>query len=113
MKLVPLAAALCLLSGSALAEADAAAGLAAIQALGQLNGQALACSQMAMSGQSKSLMIKHAPKTRNYGEVFEAATSAAYLEQGRDQDTCPKPVEFAARLSELSGRLQATLPAAQ
>lgn len=116
MKRISLIAGLCLFAGSALAQSDAAdnaAGLAAIQALGKLNGQALACSQMAVSGQSKSLMIKHAPKTRRYGEAFEEATNAAYLEQGKDQDGCPKPVEFSARLSELSGRLQATLPAAR
>lgn len=114
MNRITLFAALCLLACSALAEPDAsAAAQAAVQALGQLNGQALACRQMAVSAQSKSLMIKHAPKTRRYGEIFEEATNDAYLEQGKDQDTCLKPAEFAARLSELSARLQATLPAAQ
>lgn len=112
MKRIALTAALCLLAGPSFAEADAAAGLAVIQDLGRVNGQALACSEMAVSGQIKSLMIKHAPKTRRYGELFEEATNAAYLEQGKDQDGCPKRVEFAAKISELSGRLQATLPVA-
>jgi len=113
MKRIALAAALCLLAGAALAEAAAAAGLAAIQDLGRVNGQALACSEMATAGQAKALMIKHAPKTRRYGEAFEEATNAAFLAQGKGQDGCPKSVEFAARLSELSGRLSATLPAGQ
>lgn len=113
MKRIPLIAVLCLLAGAALAEVDASAGLAAIQDLGRVNGQALACGQMATSSQSKQLMIRHAPKTRRYGELFEEATNAAFLRQGKDQDSCPQPAEFAARLSELAGRLQATLPAAQ
>lgn len=112
MKRITFTAVFCLLAASAFAESDGAAGLAALQDLGRLNGQALACAQIASSGKAKSLMIKHAPKTRHYGEVFEEATNAAYLAQGKDPDSCPQPIEFAARLSELSGRLQATLPAA-
>jgi hypothetical protein len=112
MKCIALLTLLALIVGPALA-ADPEAGLAAIQELGRVNGQALACSQMAVSSQAKKLMIQHSPKTRRYGEVFEEATNAAYLEQGKEQDRCPKPMDFSARLSELSERLQATLPAAQ
>jgi len=86
------------------------AGMAALQNLGQLNGQALACTQMAFSGKAKALMIKHAPKTRRYGEVFEEATNASFLEQGKALDRCPAPKEFDRRLSELAARLQTTLP---
>ena len=112
MKSIALFAALLSITGSTMAtEPDA--GLATIQDLGRVNGQALACSQMAISGQAKKLMIKHSPKTRRYGEVFEEATNAAYLEQGKDQDNCPKPADFSARITEISGRLQAMLPAAQ
>lgn len=113
MKRIALSAALCLLAGATLADADADAGLAAIQDLGRVNGQALACGEMASAGQAKSLMIRHAPKTRRYGEAFEEATNAAFLTQGKDQDGCPQPAAFAARLAELSGRLRAALPAAQ
>ena len=111
MKRIALLAALVL--STAPVVADPEAGLAAIQDLGRVNGQALACSEMATAGQAKALMIKHAPKTRRYGEAFEEATNAAFLAQGKGQDGCPKPVEFSARLSELTGRLSATLPAGQ
>lgn len=93
--------------------ADVEAGLAAIQDLGSLNGQALACGQLASAGQVKALMIRHAPKTRRYGEVFETATNASYLKQGENQDGCPQAAEFAAKVRELAARLQASLPAAQ
>lgn len=112
MKRIALLATLVLITGPLLA-ADSEAGLAAIQELGRVNGQALACGQMATSGQAKKLMIRHAPKTRRYGELFEEATNAAFLMQGKDQNSCPQPEAFAGKLSELSGRLQATLPAAQ
>ena len=80
MNRLSLFALLTLLAGTAAAEPEAA--LAAIADLGRLNGQALACSQMAAAGQAKSLMIRHAPKTRRYGEAFEEATNAAFLAQG-------------------------------
>jgi hypothetical protein len=110
MKRTVLLAALALIAGPV--AADSAAGFAAIQDLGRVNGQALACSQMAISSQSKQLMIRHAPKTRLYGEAFEETTNAAFLRQGQGPDNCPQPVEFVARISELAGRLQATLPVA-
>lgn len=112
MKRISLLVSLLLIAVPAFA-ADPDAGLAAIQDLGRLNGQALACGEMATSGKAKALMIRHAPKTRRYGELFEEATNAAFLTQGKDTDGCPKAVEFSARLAELGGRLQATLPAAQ
>ncbi|MBL8394492.1 MAG: hypothetical protein JNK99_07015 [Candidatus Accumulibacter sp.] len=102
---------LLLLAGTAVADPEAA--LTVIGDLGWLNGQALACGQMASSGQAKALMIRHAPKTRRYGEAFEQQTSDAFLVQGQEPDRCPAPDAFAARLSELSARLQAVLPAVQ
>ena len=112
MKPIAFFVALTLIALPAFAETPEA-GLAALQELGRLNGQALACSQMGLSGKAKALMIKHSPKTRRYGEVFEEATNAAFLEQGKNADSCPSANDFAGRLSALSTRLQATLPATQ
>ncbi len=112
MKRIALLVSLVLITAPVVA-AEPEEGLLAIQDIGRLNGQALACGEMATSGKAKALMIRHAPKTRRYGELFEEATSAAFLAQGKGQDSCPQPAEFAARLFELSGRLQATLPVAQ
>ena len=102
---------LIILAGPAAAGVDAvAAALAAIGDLGRLNGQALACSQMGSASQAKTLMIRHAPKTRRYGEVFEERTSEAFLAQGGDLTICPSAAEFSRRLDELSLRLQSLLP---
>lgn len=111
MKNFLLIAALLLSAGPVLA--DPAVGLDAIEDLGRLNGRALACGQMAVSGQVKALMIKHAPKTRRYGEVFEEATNAAYLAQGGEQGNCPSPAEFASQRDQVATRLQTALPAVQ
>ena len=113
MKHISLLTALCLCAGSALAEPDAAAGLTSIQTLGRINGQALACSQLSISGETRSLMMKHAPKTRRYGEAFEEATNAAYLEQGKDTDKCPQAADFKTRIADVAKQLQVTLPAAK
>jgi hypothetical protein len=112
MKPIALLVSLTLIALPVVAETPEA-GLATLQELGQLNGQALACSQMGLSGKAKALMIKHSPKTRRYGEVFEEATHAAFLEQGKNADSCPIAHDFAGRLSALATRLQATLPAVQ
>lgn len=94
----------------AAANADPEALPSAIRELGRVNGQALACGQMAVAGQAKALMIRHAPKTRRYGEIFEEETNAAFLAQSKDSDRCPPPDDFANRLEGLSKRLPAVLP---
>ena len=111
-RLTLLAALTSLLAGPAAALEAMPAELAAIADLGQLNGQALACEQMAIAAAAKKLAIRHAPKTRTYGETFEETTSAAFLAQGRKgQDPCPAASAFSSRLDELSVRLQSLLPA--
>lgn len=111
MKSCYLFAGLLLLSGVAVAQTEAEVGLAEIQDLGRINGQALACSQMSAAGQAKAMMLRHAPKTRRYGEIYEEATNAAFLAQGKDAAGCPSEVEFSGRLYALSSRLQRALPA--
>ncbi|HAY28778.1 MAG TPA: hypothetical protein PK440_19560 [Candidatus Accumulibacter phosphatis] len=106
---------LILVSGPVAADSDPdpTAALAAIGDLGRLNGQALACRQTASASQAKTLMIRHAPKTRRYGEVFEERTSEAFLAQGRDVAACPSAEVLRGRLDDLSLRLQSLLPVGQ
>jgi len=115
MKRLTLFAVFCFLAGPAVATPQAAASaIATIGDLGQLNGQALACGEMATAGEAKKLVIRHAPKSRHYGEAFEEQTNAAFLAQGqKGQAPCPSAATFASRLGELSSRLQTSLPATQ
>ncbi|MFZ0788858.1 MAG: hypothetical protein WAM94_04455 [Chromatiaceae bacterium] len=81
-------------------------GVAEVEALGTLNGQALACRDFSGSKAVKDLVIRLVPKTRRFGVVFESATNAAFLEQTQSGDACPSEVERSARLIELEARVR-------
>ena len=83
---------------------------AAIEALGKVNGIALACQQPAVASRARNAMTTTAPKTRDNGERFENATNAAFLEQGKGAP-CPDGATLSARLGEAEKRLQAAFPA--
>ncbi len=87
-------------------------GSAAVDAIGRINGVALACQQPALVSRARNAVIDTAPKTRNYGEIFEAATNAAYLEQGQGK-ACPDLPTLRDRLGAAEKRLQAAFPPAR
>lgn len=74
--------ALSLLLLAAAARADVPAGMEAVDKLGSLNGQALACRQVELSSRARNALVAHAPKTREVGETFESATNRAFLSPG-------------------------------
>jgi hypothetical protein len=104
-----LALMLCTLANGSFALDEASA---AVQAVGRLNGIALACQQPALASRARNAVITTAPKTRGYGESFEAATNAAYLEQGKGA-TCPDAATLASNLAAAEARLQASFPPAK
>lgn len=59
-----------------------------VEMLGQLNGIALACNQMALSTRLRNILIDEAPKARNIGEWFEQATQRSFLTQGQENKPC-------------------------
>jgi hypothetical protein len=75
------------------------AGNVAITAIGEINGIALACNQPAIVSRARNAVTTTAPKTRAYGEAFEAATNAAYLAQGKGA-TCPDVATLVKRLND-------------
>lgn len=109
-----LALVLCCMAVVVPAVADSAvdAGLAEVRELGLLNGQALACSQAQSAARIKAIMIKHAPKSRRYGEAFESSTNEAFLAQvKKDPADCLGETALAAKLEDVGARLQAAIPA--
>jgi hypothetical protein len=107
----PSLTALALLIALSAAPASAAeTGAAEIEALGRINGLALACQQPAIASRARNAMITTAPKTRANGELFENATQGAYLEHGKG-GACPDVAAFAGRLAEAEQRLQAAFTA--
>ncbi len=87
-------------------------GTAAVQALGRLNGIALACQQPALVSRTRNSVVTTAPKTRAVGEAFEEATNAAYLEQGKG-GACPDAATLASNVAAAEKRLQAAFPASK
>jgi hypothetical protein len=90
--------------------ADAEAGLLAIKALGDVNGQALACAETRVAARAKQLMLAHAPKTQRFGAAYEEATQEAFLAQTRAAGTCPDAASLTDRLNRLALQLADTLP---
>jgi hypothetical protein len=109
-----LAASLLMLAMAGLSHSSLAAddGDAAISAIGKLNGIALACQQPAIVTRTRNAVQTTAPKTRANGEVFEAATNAAYLEQGKGL-SCPDAATLSKRVGDAEKQLQAAFPASQ
>lgn len=87
-------------------------GTAAIETLGKLNGIALACQQPALVSRARNAVTTTAPKTRSNGEIFENATNASYLEQGKGRP-CPELPQLVEQISQAEKRLQAAFPAAK
>jgi hypothetical protein len=85
-------------------------GVAEVEALGTLNGQALACRDFTGSKAVKDLVIRLVPKTRRFGIVFESATNAAFLAQSQSQGACQAEIERSTRLADLEARLRELFP---
>jgi hypothetical protein len=107
--LILLATALCCDLAAEPAAANAI-GAAETQALGELNGQALACRSFSTSETAKALMTRYAPKTRLYGALFESATNAAFVEQTKTSGSCPSEMSLGTQLLELESRLRQVFP---
>ncbi len=112
MKFVLTTLAAALLAVSALPVRAADPGTAAIEAIGKVNGMALACEQPAIASRARNAVTTTAPKTRANGETFENATNAAYLEQGKGAP-CPDASALNAALGDAEKKLQAAFPASK
>jgi len=94
------------------AESSTDAGLTEVQALGSINGQALACDYADTAARIKAVMIQHAPKSRRYGAAFEEATNKAFLDQSRkEMTTCPDGPTLSGQVDKATQLLQAVVPA--
>lgn len=94
------------------ADSSTDAGLTEVQALGRINGQALACGYTETASRIKTVIIQHAPKSRRYGAAFEEATNKAFLDQTKkEQTTCPDGPTLTGQVDAETQRLQAALPA--
>lgn len=86
-------------------------GTAALMVMGEINGMALACQQMAIVSRARNAVATTAPKTRANGEIFEEATNSNFLAFGKEKKTCPDVGALAKRLSDAEKRLSAAFAA--
>lgn len=100
------------LAGLSTAGQAADAGQAAIAAIGQVNGIALACKQPAIVSRARNAVQTTVPKSRVNGDAFEKATQAAFLEQGKGI-ACPDAASLNKRLVEAESQLQTAFPPGQ
>lgn len=103
MKRLLLQLGLCAFISSAYA---ATPSLDAVQSLGQLNGQALACSQKDNIKKIKSVMINYAPKSRQHGASFEQATHEAFLDRSNKPEECSDASLIALKVEDITNRLR-------
>ncbi len=80
---------------------------AAVADLGRLNGLALACRQPEASARAKRLMLDHVPKLRDWGELYENATSEAFLARA---EGCPDAAELRVRIELVAAKIARLLP---
>lgn len=89
---------------------SATPGAPEVRALGLLNGEALACKQMALVDRVRTRIINEAPKTREIGEIFEAATTERFLAMGGtggDKAACADGRNLAERIDTATQALRA------
>lgn len=80
------------------AASDTSPGMAEVRAMGLLNGEALACGQPALVDRIRIIIVHEAPKTREIGEAFEAATTERFLALGQDKGACTDGRDLAGRV---------------
>lgn len=88
-------------------------GLEEVQALGHLNGQALACSQKENISRIKAVMISLSPRSRQYGAAFEQITHESFLVRSGEQEACGDAPVIALQVESLATSLRAMFPAGE
>ncbi len=88
------------------AVADDAAGREAVEAMGRLNGIALACRYFDQTRRIKEILIDTLPKRRELGQLFDDSTNASFLEFHRSGRPCPSPALFEEQVEKGAGRLR-------
>ena len=78
---------------------------AAIGALGRLNATALMCKDVESVRRIKKVIIYGVPKVREYGETFEEATNAAFLDFSRQGIACPTPAAMSADIDKAEAHM--------
>lgn len=82
----------------------------AISRLGEVNGQALACHLPDPASSARVLMLKHSPRTAEFGRLFEKSTDAGFSAQLALRSPCPSARELAGQLEVIALQLRELSP---
>ena len=83
-----------ILFGLVRAEAANNDQLAAIRALGSLNGVALHCDRLDQTQRIKRVLVVTLPKRRQLGELFDYQTNKAFMAFIENSGACPSAESF-------------------
>ncbi|MCP3665788.1 MAG: hypothetical protein GY696_25380 [Gammaproteobacteria bacterium] len=72
----------------------------AVEKLGQLNGVALSCQNLAATRRMKQALIDTVPKERYLGELFDDVSNDSFLAFQQERKLCPIKSEYNAELDE-------------
>jgi hypothetical protein len=92
--------------GSTMVAAQDSEQLAAITALGSLNGIALQCGALGETQRIKKALVATLPKRRQLGELFDYETNRSFLAFMENNETCPSPQVLARQIDEALERLR-------
>jgi protein SCO1/2 len=97
-KLLIVAIGVSVFASSYAAELTVAEQTTIVEALGRLNGRALACGYPELVSRTKAIVTARVAKTRELGEAFERTTQIAFLAQGKEKIVCPSRPALALEL---------------
>ncbi|MET0080900.1 MAG: hypothetical protein ABW119_20765 [Candidatus Thiodiazotropha lotti] len=95
------------LFGMVRAEAASDDQLAAIQALGLLNGVALHCGQLGQTQRIKQALVLTLPKQRQLGELFDYQTNKSFMAFINESQVCPSTEIFNQQVDMAIDKLNA------
>ena len=90
----------------AAAESQQSDKLAAITALGSLNGIALHCNGLAETQRIKRALVANLPKRRQLGELFDYETNKSFMAFMEKNGVCPSPQDLAQQVDAALDRLE-------
>ncbi|MCG8488267.1 MAG: hypothetical protein AB2551_07430 [Candidatus Thiodiazotropha sp.] len=96
-----------ILFGLAQAEAASDDQLAAIRALGSLNGVALHCGRLDQTQRIKQVLVLRLPKQRQLGELFDYQTNKSFMAFINDNRVCPPAETFNQQIDTAIDKLNA------
>lgn len=90
----------------AAAEGQESEKLAAITALGSLNGIALHCNGLAETQRIKRELVANLPKRRQLGELFDYETNKSFMAFMEKDGVCPSPQDLTQQVDAALDRLE-------